>query len=856
MTQQAAETVQSSETPQVTQAPRRHAAQVMDRAAADGHVTLEARAEQVRLETRARFGGFVLDRVNPGSRLRNRDNEPFDTRLFEEAGELGLLQFALPAEIGGAGRDKFDWGVVVAEVARLARDPGFPVMLDISVENTELLLASGRPELIDRYVPDLAAGRRFAVQGAYESRDPYDYQTTARFEDGQWILSGAKRFVAAAVIASLFVLYVRDEASNDMLAFLVERDDPGVTVAPLETMGLRTMGLGQVLLHDVRLPEWRLVWRADALSELNTYARNRRMMSACGVLGAMEGIVEACVESLATRKRTGRRVLDYPNVERSVGEMRVLIESARSTIYRALDGTRTPGRDPYFDAVATAAKHQASECAIQVGRLVMNLQGGESYMSAFPWEGYMRDVLGLIGGQGSQELLLIQLGQRSIVGLEGRALREDGAQRTVSRLADAWWALAALRARQADDNDANSVELSDALTELLKTVGVDQPTDDVQRAGAAAFFERAGTLIAATARPDGALIPDVYPSAPNVAESVPGADAEIGSRLAELTAQAWAFVACVVAVRTNLLTRLLQPATVHEAADRAALPVEFTRGLLDVLVRARIVRTQNADHYVTDEGMERLLVGGPRTSAFTSRLSRALAGASELLTPAQPSLPVSNSAGHFPARQLSGSGGDAPLLAEVLAESLLGRLESLDALLSRPDARIGCAARDSARTAYSLAAQLPGVSVLALAPDASTARSALAAYPRLPTGTGAPIDVRDTAFAGFEPADQLALAWLPIAGLRATEQSRAVREAAEALLPGGWLVLACPLAPKRALGAAVTRVESILAGGSEPPTAEALETLLRDAGCGHIRTLWEDVTVGVRLLAARRPPQR
>lgn len=813
-TSQSTEFAQTSEPAEAASAPRRHAAHVMDRAAADGYVTLEAHAERVRHETRARFAGFVLDRVNPGSRLRNRANESFDTKLFEEASELGLLQFALPAEIGGAGRDKFDWGVVVAEVARLARDPGFPVMLDISVENTELLLASGRPELIDRYVPDLVAGRRFAVQGAYESRDPYDYQTTARFQDGQWVLNGAKRFVAAAVIANLFVLYVRDEASNDMLAFLVERDDPGVTVAPLETMGLRTMGLGQVLLHDVRLPEWRLVWRADALSELNTYARNRRMMSACGVLGAMEGIVESCVESLATRRRTGRRVLDYPNVERAVGEMRVLIESTRSTIYRALDGTRAAGRDPYFDAVATAAKHQASECAVQIGRLVMNLQGGESYMSAFPWEGYMRDVLGLIGGQGSQELLLIQLGQRSIVGLEGKALREDGAQRTVARLADAWWALAALTAQQAIDSEPHAelhTDLSNAVNAVLKAAGLDQPTDDAQRAAVAELFDRADALLAGTAA------------------TTPTAQTEANNRLSELTAQAWAFVACVVAVRTKLLAKLLQPGTVHEAADRAALPVEFTRGLLEVLTQARVVRVQGDGRYVTDEGMERLLVGGPRTTAFTTRLNRALAGASQLRAPS-PSPSPSPSRGIDPTLELPGTAGDAPLLADVLADSLVGRLEGLDPLLNRPGAQIGCAARDDGRTARAFAERLPGVSVSALAP---------APAPE-PEAAGPP---------------ELALAWLPIAGLRGTELSSTVRTAVEALVPGGWVVLACPLAPKRALGAAVTRLESVLTSGGEPQTAEELETLLRDAGCGHIRTLWEDTAVGVRLLAARRPPK-
>ncbi len=816
-------------------APRRRAVDVMDRAVADGEETLEARAERIRHEARACFAGFLLDRVNPGSRLRNQASEHFDPALLVEAGELGLYRFALPTEIGGAGRERFDWGVLVAELARLARDPNFPVMLDINVENTELILASGRPELIDRYVPGLVAGRHFAVQGAYESRDPYDYQTTARFEDGQWILNGAKRFVAAAIYASLFVAYVRDEASNDMIAFVVERDDPGVTVAPMGTMGLRTMGLGQVLLHDVRLPEWRMLWRADALSELNTYARNRRMISACGVLGSMEGIVEACVESLEARRRGGRRVLDYPNVERSVGEMRVLVESVRSIVYRALDGTRSAGRDPYFDAISTAAKHQASEAAIQVGRLVMNLQGGESYMSAFPWEGYMRDVLGLIGGQGSQELLLIQLGQRSIVGLEGKALREDSALRTVARLADAWWAMSALNA---NPNDASHIDLPDAITALLKASGLDEHPDTAQRSALAAVLERADTLLTDT------NVPGIYPAAPDIAEPE--------SRLAELAAQAWAFVSCVVAVRTNLLTSLLWPGTPQEAAERAELPAEFTQGLLDVLASARIVRIQDDGRYVTDPGMERLLVGGPHTTAFTARLSRALVGAAELRTPAlsrSAAQPHSSSYSPDPARELPGTGGDTPRLADVLADSLVGRMEGLDGLLNRPDARIGCAARDGVRSAYALAMQLPTVSVLALESDAEAAKRTLATQPP----GSAPIEIRDADVAGFEPSDQLALAWLPTVGRQIADLNHQVRTAVAALAPGGWIVLASPAPPKRALGAAVTRVESLLAG-AEPPAPGELEALLRDAGCGHIRTLWEDTTFGVRLLAARRPP--
>ncbi|MEU9948233.1 acyl-CoA dehydrogenase family protein, partial [Streptomyces sp. NPDC047939] len=373
---------------------RARAADVMNRGGENRHGphrTLDAQVEEVRSEARRRFAGFVLDVANPGSHFRNHARRPLDNRVFEQAGELGLMRFSLPAEAGGDGRDKLAWGVVVEEIARLSRDPGFAVLLDITVEITELILSSGTPELIERYVPDLVAGRRFGVQGAYENRDPYDYTSTARLEGDTWVLNGAKRFLAGAAFADLFILFLRDEASNDMLAFVVEKDDPGVTPVPLDTMGLHTMGLGQVLLHDVRLPPCRLVWRADALSELNTYARIRRTMSACGVLGALDAVVENCVESLAARRRGGRPVLDYTNVERSVGEMHMLLQSARASVYRALDGTRSADRDPHFDELATVAKHRTAESALRVGQLVMGLQGGEAYMATFPWERFMRD---------------------------------------------------------------------------------------------------------------------------------------------------------------------------------------------------------------------------------------------------------------------------------------------------------------------------------------------------------------------------------------------------------------------------------------------------------------------------------
>lgn len=793
---------------------RARAADVMNRGGADRHGphrTLDAQVEEVRSEARRRFAGFVSDVANPGSHFRNHARRPLDTRVFEQAGELGLMRFSLPAEAGGDGRDKLAWGVVVEEIARLSRDPGFAVLLDITVEITELILSSGTPELIERYVPDLVAGRRFGVQGAYENRDPYDYTSTARLEGGTWVLNGAKRFLAGAAFADLFILFLRDEASNDMLAFVVEKDDPGVTPVPLDTMGLHTMGLGQVLLHDVRLPPWRLVWRADALSELNTYARIRRTMSACGVLGALDAVVENCVQSLAARRRGGRPVLDYTNVERSVGEMHMLLQSARASVYRALDGTRSADRDPHFDELATVAKHRTAESALRVGQLVMGLQGGEAYMATFPWERFMRDVLGLVSGQGSQETLLIQLGQRSIVGLEGKRVRQEAAERVVARLADSWWAL---HAAVAYDRPG---ELADPVREVLSAAGL-ASVGPGPRAEADALLGRAHTLWAAVC--SGAA-PDALPQGP--------ADLLDGP-LAPVAAQAWALLACAVAERTGLLARLLGPCTAKEAAG--TLPVDLAEGLLRVLAEAALVRRDGEGRYVATEGLERVLIGGPRASAFAARLRRAVTGGARLR---------SGVAAAPEGEPAPGCGGEAPALAEALVDSLLGRLEGLPAMLDLPGARVGCTAGDGGRSAVALSRQMPGLPVLALEPRQLP----------VPAADGQ-VRVRVADPAGFEEDDRLALVWLPVGAVPGDGVRRAVAAGAAALMPGGWIVLPCPLLPKRPLGVAAARLCLAVTGGTAPADGE-VEGLLRAAGLGHVRTAWEDHSLGIRLIAARRP---
>ncbi|MDQ3933036.1 MAG: acyl-CoA dehydrogenase family protein [Actinomycetota bacterium] len=810
----------------------------------------QAEVESLRMEARSRFRSFIERRSNPAARERDRRNSPVVRSLFEEAAEIGLLPFSLPTDVGGEGRSKFEWGILLEELATVATDPGFSILLDVSVETTELILRTGRPDLAERYVPRLVSGQSIGMAASYENRDYYDYTSTARQVGDGWVLNGRKAFVAAARMADLFVVYVRDEESNDLLGFLVERDDPGVTISGLETMGLRSLGLGQITLYDVRLPGERLVWHADALSEMNAYLSNRRLTTACALVGTMDALTARCVERLSTRIRGGRPVLDYPNVERSVGEMRVAIETSRAIVHRALDATRGH-RDRYFDVLATAAKQQTAETAVRVGQLVMNLQGGQSYMTLQPWERYMRDVLGLIGGQGAQELLLIQLGQRTVTEIDAKQARDEAADRTAARLGASFWALSTLGAALDSGllDELSSLRTSDEITarrlEVLTAAGLLRRREDglarleddlhalLSDATARAALEAevrstlsAGAAFFASAR-DGVLDGEPLNA---LGEAGVGA----GDALRRLIRSSCAFAVLAAALETRLLDELALLRSPDAVGDRIGAPGGVVERMLAILAEAGLVR-HDGGGYAIHAGLEPALFSGARRTALESDARSTLTGlAGSLAGEAEPDRLHEGTAGAF---------------CEALLERHIAELEGLDDLLREPSARVLVVGPGSAELAIELCRWLLSVRVVGLeeGPAALTRANADVAA----AGFADRVEVHDRGVGDATEPGTIALACVPAAFHGRGALAEALAGMRSAVSDGGWVVAVMPSRPRDALGAAVWGLRTALCGGDPLLDEEALEGLLRASGFPLPRTLEQLPGLRLRLLAAR-----
>ena len=367
-------------------------------------------AAELGREVELRFGGFIREQVDPGTIERDATGTSLPRELLKRSAKLGLLGYSLPRELGGGGADPFAWGVVLEQVGYLCRDGSFPLVLSLHAAVAHAILRSASPELLERHVVPMLEGRRFGCFAYGDGTAAFSFRSTAARRGDRWILDGDKQLVTGGAHGDVFMTYLRRDDHDDLAVFLVERDDPGVSVEPVEVAGLRAAGLSRLRLRGVEVPDDRMLVPTDGISHAQLFLNDRRGLLVCGPLGRMRGIVEEVARSVQHTVRYGRPVTELPNVQATLGRMFVAVQAAQAMLHRALWRTRRADRNPIFDATMAAAKHFVVEQAIAVATAALRLTGGEGFLRGNHYERYLRDFCGGIAGGGAQDILEVNLG--------------------------------------------------------------------------------------------------------------------------------------------------------------------------------------------------------------------------------------------------------------------------------------------------------------------------------------------------------------------------------------------------------------------------------------------------------------
>ncbi|QRP45676.1 acyl-CoA dehydrogenase family protein [Amycolatopsis sp. FDAARGOS 1241] len=190
---------------------------------------------------------FVAGLVPPGWRgiggLEGDAYAEFRARVRTALAERGWVAPHWPVEYGGAGLSPAEFVVLVDELSTA----GIPFGSDNDAFGIGMLgntmLRWSKPELLQRFLPRIAAGEYVFAQGFSEPGAGSDLASLAlRAEpDGdQWVLNGQKLWSSGAHVANwMFVLArTNSEAAphKGISLLLVPLDQPGVEVRPIRNI--------------------------------------------------------------------------------------------------------------------------------------------------------------------------------------------------------------------------------------------------------------------------------------------------------------------------------------------------------------------------------------------------------------------------------------------------------------------------------------------------------------------------------------------------------------------------------------------------------------------------------------------
>jgi len=333
----------------------------------------------------------------------------FPRDLWPRLGSLGLTGIQFPEQYGGAGLSAVDYCICIEELARV--DPS--IALSIAAHNglcAAHLYLFGSEAQRERYLPPLAKGQVIGAWGLTEASagsDAAAMRTTARLENGQWVLNGSKQFITHGTIGGTLVAMAvtdREQGARGVSTFVIERGTRGLTAGKKESkLGMRASDTSEVIFQDCRVSEDAVVGKVgDGFIDAMRVLDAGRIGIAALAVGLAQGAFEAARAYARERRQFGQPIAHFQAIRWKVADMATRIEAARLLTYRA-----AWMRDQKVARTSTAssiAKLYSSEIAVRAAEECVQIHGGYGFVKDYPAEKYFRDVKLCTIGEGTSEI--------------------------------------------------------------------------------------------------------------------------------------------------------------------------------------------------------------------------------------------------------------------------------------------------------------------------------------------------------------------------------------------------------------------------------------------------------------------
>ncbi|MFT4861162.1 MAG: acyl-CoA dehydrogenase [Pseudohongiellaceae bacterium] len=339
---------------------------------------------------------FVRERLVPAEqKLAEEAKLPDD--ILEEMKALGLFGLTIPEEYGGLGLTMEEEILVAIALGRTS--PAFrSVMGTNNGIGSAAIVFNGTEAQKQKYLPKYASGEWiscFCLTEPDAGSDAASLKTTARLEDGHYIINGTKRYITNAPIADTFNVMARTnpdiKGARGISSFIVERGTPGITLGAIDKkMGQAGSMTCDVIFEDCKVPAENIIGEEGEgfITAMKVLDRGRLHISGVSV-GVAERLIKDALDYAMQRKQFGKPLAEQQLIQAMLADSQTEMFAAKCM---TMETARMRDEKKNISTESSACKLFATEMVGRVADRAVQIHGGAGYISEYAVERFYRDV--------------------------------------------------------------------------------------------------------------------------------------------------------------------------------------------------------------------------------------------------------------------------------------------------------------------------------------------------------------------------------------------------------------------------------------------------------------------------------
>ena len=327
----------------------------------------------------------------------DEENHHYRVEILKEMGELGLLGFSIPEELGGNGLGWMEGVAALYEIAKV--HTSWRLSISGNVWGPALtILNYGNDEQKEKYIPGLCSGElvgSFAITEANSGSDVGSMKMTAIDKGDHYLVNGSKMWISGGHTCDMGLIFAKTDptaGAKGISCLIVDYNNTeGIERIPIhKKVGMWPAPTSELVFEDAKIPKENLLGQENKGFQLCMWMlNNTRMGCATGAAALSAACLEGSVQYANERTQFGQPIGKFQMIQQQIAEMKLEDEAAKYLVFKAawLKENKMPSQQE-----TSMAKVFACKAAVHAANEAMKIYGSYGYSDEYPCGRWLRDA--------------------------------------------------------------------------------------------------------------------------------------------------------------------------------------------------------------------------------------------------------------------------------------------------------------------------------------------------------------------------------------------------------------------------------------------------------------------------------